>query len=308
MSESTIPLPLAVLEHAAVGAPITRAGVSLFPVYLFQPSDVSLLVSNATTVEITEADEEVVPILTVTSTADDPVLLVEGETVAGGLQQRCLNVSVLVPPRARLEVLVSCVEAGRWGGSRGFSGASGQTSRRVRRAKVDGVHRNLQRTGRKDSDQGAVWQSVDRELDRLDLAAPTRNFADTDTLFADAGRLRAALEELVARGPLSGQCGVVIAHGSVVVAAELFATPALLAARWETTVRAAIVDSPIDPHGRPSASKALGFLRRIGRATSVEADGVGLGREHHLRSKRLVGQVLTWDDLVVHASAFALAA
>lgn len=308
MSESTAPFPLAVLEHAAVGAPITRAGVSLFPVYLFQPSDVSLLASSPATVEIAEVDQETVPTLTVTSTADEPVLLVEGETVAGGLQQRCLNVSVLVPPRARFEVPVSCVEAGRWGGSRGFSGTSGQTSRRVRRAKAEGVHRNLRRTGHKDSDQGAVWQSVDRELDRLDLPAPTRNFADTDSLFGEGGQLGAALEELVVHGPLSGQCGVVISHGSRVVAAELFATPALLAARWEPTVRAAMVDAPRDPRGRPSASRALRFLRRIGHAAAVEANGVGLGVERHVRSKRLVGQVLTWDDLVVHASAFALAA
>lgn len=308
MSESTVPFPLATIEHAAVGAPITRAGVSLFPVYLFQPSEVSLLTSSPATVEIAEADEESVPTVTVTSTADDPVLLVEGETVAGGLQQRCLNVSVLVAPRARLEVPVSCVEAGRWGGSSQFSGTSGQTSRRVRRAKAEGVHHNVRQRGDKRSDQGAVWASVDHELDRLDVRAPTRNFADTDALFDQHGSLGAALEDLVTIGALPGQCGVVISHGSRVVAAELFATPALLAARWETTVRAAMVDAPSDPRGRPSASRALRFLRRFGHASAVEAHGVGLGRERHVRSKRLVGQVLTWEDVIVHASAFALAA
>lgn len=308
MSETTIPFPFAVLEHAAVGAPVTRAGVSLFPVYLFQPSGGSLLASSPATVEISEADEESVPTVTVTSTADEPVLLVEGETVAGGLQQRCLNVSVLVAPRARLEVPVSCVEAGRWGGSSKFSGTSGQTSRRVRRAKAEGVHHNVRRTGDKRSDQGAVWASVDRELDRLDVTAPTRNFADTDALFDRDGSLNAALEDLVTLGALPGQCGVVISQGSRVVAAELLATPALFAARWQATVRAAMVDAPDDPRGRPSASRALRFLRRIGRASAVEADGVGLGRERHVRSKRLVGQVLTWQDTIVHASAFALAA
>jgi hypothetical protein len=40
----------------------------------------------------------------------------------------------------------------------------------------------------------------------------------------------------------------------------------------------------------------------------VEAPGVGLGVERHVETTRLVGQVLTLDDAVVHASAFALAA
>ena len=50
------------------------------------------------------------------------------------------------------------------------------------------------------------------------------------------------------------------------------------------------------------------FLARLGTGRAVVADGVGLGRERHVRTTRLVGQVLTLDDAVVHASAFALAA
>lgn len=308
MSGSVAPHPLSVLEHAAVGAPITRVGVSLFPLYLAQQSSVSVLTHTPEALQIAEADQESVPTLVVTSIVDDPVLLVEGETLAGGLQQRTLNVSVLVPPRASLEIPVSCVEAGRWGGSREFSGSCGQSSRRVRRAKSEGVQQNLRRSGTKHSDQGAVWASVDAELDRLDMAAPTRNLADSDAAFAQQGRLGAALDDLVELGPLPGQCGVAIAHGSRVVAAEVFATAELLAAQWPATVRAAILDAPSNVKGRPSASRALRFLRRIGAGSAVEAEGVGLGRERHVRTSRLVGQVLTWDDLVVHASAFALAA
>lgn len=172
MSDSALPHPLSVLEHAAVGAPITRVGVSLFPLYLAQQSPVSVLTHTPEALQITEADQESVPTLVVTSVVDDPVLLVEGETLAGGLQQRTLNVSVLVPPRASLEIPVSCVEAGRWGGSREFSGSSGQASRRVRRVKSEGVQQSLRRSGTKHSDQGAVWESVDAELDRLDTSAP----------------------------------------------------------------------------------------------------------------------------------------
>ena len=316
MPTSDAPNPTSVLDHAAVGAPITRAGVSLFPVYLFQPFAVPLVTGRPGAIQIAEAESESVPTLTVTSVIDDPFLLLEGETVAGGLQQRTLNVSVLVPPRQRLDIPVSCVEAGRWGGARTFAGTSGQVSRRVRRAKSASVAENLRRTGHKQSDQGVVWETVGFELDRLEVESPSANFAASDQVFAAAAgsdredhvRLARAAAELVDRGPLLGQCGVVVAHGARIVAAEVLAAPELLAAQWEPMVRAQLLDAPDQVSGRPSVSRALRFVRRIARADGVEAPGVGLGNERHVRSSRLVGQILTWDDAMVHASAFALAA
>lgn len=305
--------PITQLEHAAVGAPITRVGVSLFPVYLFQPLHTTLVTGRPDAIHIAEADAESVPTLSVTSVIDDPFLLVEGETVAGGLQQRTLNVSVLVPPRKRLDIPVSCVEAGRWSGNKSFAGSSGHVSRRVRRAKSATVEQNLRRAGHKLSDQGQVWHTVGYELDRLGVDSATSNFAASDAIFDTAApgehsRLADAAEELVAGGPLPGQCGVVVAHGGRVVAAEVLATPDLLAAQWRAMVRAHLLDAPDQVSGRPSASRALRFLRRLASGAATEAEGVGLGTERHVRTSRLVGQVLTWDSSVIHASGFALAA
>lgn len=302
------PAPIAALEHAAVGAPVTRAGVSLFPVHLFQRLPAPVVTGVPDAVLVTEQEVESVPELTVTSSVDDPVLLVEGETVAGGLQERTLNVSVLVPPRARLAVPVSCVEAGRWGGERTFTGTSGHTSRRVRRAKAATVGRTVRRTGEKRSDQHAVWSSVDVELSRLGVTSATRNFADSQAVFDEWESLAACCDELTAGGPLPGQCGVVVSHGSRVVSAEVLAEPGLLVAQWPHLVRAALLDAPTSVRGRPSAGRALRFLRRLAAGRSVEVDGVGLGRERHVETDRLVGQVLSWEGVVVHASAFALAA
>lgn len=291
-----------------MGVPITRAGVSLFPVYLSQPLPTRVITGTPGAVQVAEADAESVPTLTVTSLIDDPFLLLEGETVAGGLQHRTLNVSVLIPPRARLDIPVSCVEAGRWGGARDFTGTAGHASRRVRRAKSATVAANLERTGSKRSDQNAVWDSVDDELERLDVASPTRNFADADALFTQHRHFAEVAGELVGRGPLRGQCGVVTAHGSRIVAAEVLGGPDLLVAQWGQIVRAALLDAPGRVSGTPSASRALGFLRRLATGDATESEGVGLGTERHVRTRRLVGQVLTWGDALIHAAGFALAA
>ena len=103
------------LEAAAVGRPITRAGVSFFPVYIHQPA-VTLGAGGAGEMQITEHPGAVVPSLRIENHGPVPVLLVEGETVIGGNQNRVINVSVLVPARSGVDIPVSCVEQGRWGG------------------------------------------------------------------------------------------------------------------------------------------------------------------------------------------------
>jgi hypothetical protein len=68
--------------------------------------------------EVGELDPPQVPFLAITNLANVPILLVEGEMLVGGDQDRTMNVTVLCPPNEMTIVPVSCVEAGRWGGRR----------------------------------------------------------------------------------------------------------------------------------------------------------------------------------------------
>lgn len=304
-------MTIAQLDHAAIGRPITRAGVSLFPIHLPTSVDhdpTGAIADRTDDVVISEQASAEVPSIRVTNPGLRPVLLVEGETITGGQQNRTLNVSVLVPAATTIDVPVSCVEAGRWSGERAFTRGRSFASRRVRRVKTASVRSNLQRGHTKFSDQGAVWSTIDAELHRVQMHNPTSSLLASEALLEQDQRLREATAELIARGPLPGQCGVVLSHGSRIVAVELFANPRLLAANWEPLVRAALLDAPIEVRGRPSAGRALDFLHRMATAASTDAPGVGLGRESHVRTDRLVGQALLLDGFVVHASAFALAA
>ncbi|MEZ5311056.1 MAG: DUF6569 family protein [Microthrixaceae bacterium] len=307
MTIQTMPLggPMDVLERAAVGAPISRSGISLFPLYVIQPFTPAIATGIADAIRIDENDQQMVSTIKVTSLIDKPFLLVEGETFKGGLQQRTLNVSVLVPPRVELDIPVSCVEAGRWSGDRSFDGVSGQVSRRVRRAKAEGVAQNVRLADHKASDQHAVWESVDGELCRLAAPSPTRNYADAEMLFDQRDDLADSVGELTELGPLPGMCGVVVGHGRRIVSAEVFADAELFAAKWDQIVRSIILDAPDDVVGRPSPTAALRFVQRLARAKPLTSSGVGLGFEGHIQSPNLVGQTLVWDELLVHAVGFA---
>ena len=114
----------------------------------------------------------------------------------------------------------------------------------------------------------------------------------------------AVAEELAARGPLSGQCGIVIAQGHRVTAMDLFGAPHLLAVHWAALIRSYLLDSPL-ASGRPSATQVLNFVRRFASARAQQAPGVGLGVEHRMAHKRFTGQALTLDAAIVHATFFA---
>jgi hypothetical protein len=296
------------LEFAAVGRPITRLGVSFFPVYL-PPADLPPIATGpGSGLVVDELPNASVPTLTVTNPTSDAILLVEGETLVGGAQNRTLNVSVLVPAGATLEIPVTCLEQGRWGSRREFSSGEVMAPRRVRRTKQDAVAARLATVGgraaERHSDQGAVWHSVDRELDRMGVSSPSRAMADGDAYLERDTRRSAAVADLVGKGPLPGQCGVVVAHGRRIVAADLFATPDLLRPHWPALVRSHLLERPTSD-GHHSAGRALRFIGRLAGATSERREGLGHGIEHHVRTDRIVGQALVLPTACIHAAAFA---
>jgi hypothetical protein len=295
------------LETASIGYPITRRGVSLFPVYVRQhPAHVATGAAAGT--RIVEKPDATVPTLQVHNPGGSPVLLVAGETVLGGRQNRVLNVSVLVPAATVLDVPVSCVEQGRWNAGHGFSRSDVFAPRRVRRETTRTVHRSIAADGSRHSDQSAVWESVRAELARLDAVNPTGSLDGVRARLDRGDQLARAADGLVRMGPLPGQCGIVVAHGRRVVAVDVLASPDMLACHWSALVRSHLIDAPEQPVGAPSATAALRFLHGFAGTRAQITPGVGLGREHHIDNAKVTGQALVWDDVLVHASAFALAA
>jgi hypothetical protein len=216
---------------------------------------------TSTDVVIEEKPEATVPTLQVRNVATTPLLLVEGETVDGGMQNRVLNVSVLIPAGTTIDIPVSCVEQGRWGGGGDFGRDRTFATRRVRREKTHSVAESVIDTGLKRSDQGSVWSAVHSELQRLDVTNSTGAIAEVQAVLSRDHRLADAAAELGAGGPLPGQCGVVVSHGTKIVAADIFAQADALACHWEAIVRSHLLDTPKAIHGRPSVTRAIKFPR-----------------------------------------------
>ncbi len=293
------------LEQASVGRPITRLGVSFFPVYLPGNDLPDIATGRNAGLVIEELPASRVPFLGVTNQTNVPVLIPEGEQLIGGLQDRVLNTSVLVPPSTSIDIPVSCLEQGRWGDRRGFERGHAYAPRRTRRAKNASVFDSVRREGSRRSDQAAVWNTIDRELAHRGVDSQTRAARDAERFLRRDRQRAETIRRLVRRGPLPGQCGIAVTHGRRVVAIEVFGNHDLLVPHWEGLVRSYLIERRT-ANGHPSATRVLHIISRFAKSQALQNRGLGLGTELHVSGRRLVGQALVHEGAVVHASGFTI--
>lgn len=292
------------LENASVGFPVTRLGVSFFPVYLRNNELPEIATGPESGLVIEELEKATVPTLRAKNPTDRPILLVEGEHFVGGDQNRASNVSLLVGAGTDLEIPVSCLERGRWGRRREYERSPSYAPRNVRARQQETVNMAfLHEEGSRRSNQGAVWDEVDKTLHRLNVTSETAAVADIDDIYRRDRFRHSAAEELAGMGPLPGQCGFVVTHGGRVRSVELFGSEKLLAAHWSRLVRPHLLEVPQKPAG-PSSDAALWAIRRFASMPSESRPGVGLGTERRATDGTMSGQALILDENVAHASAF----
>ena len=289
------------LEIAAVGSPITRLGVSFFPVYLTHNSLPAIDTGDSSGLIVSEFDVATVRSLKVTNPTGKPILIVEGEHFTGGNQNRTINATVLVPAGSKLDIPVSCLEQGRWGRHRAWRRAEAFAPESIRKRKRASVNRSFSVNRNRMSDQHGIWNDISAMMLREGVTSPTGAAEDLEDSYRRHHSRRKTVEALVERGPLPGQCGIVVAHGRDVTAMDLFGAPHLLRKHWGALVRSHFIENRPST-GRPSATLVLRNIWRLGTSPARTAPGVGLGCEHRMTGRRLTGQALVLDDALIHAS------
>jgi hypothetical protein len=251
--------------------------------------------------EVTDAGE--VPTLEVTSDADCPVLLLDGEELIGAKQNRIVNTTALLAPHARTIIPVSCVEQGRWS-HRGERSRSSDYAlyASVRRKKAAWVSERVRRTGRHDSDQAGVWK------DLADTAARLGVWSPTDAMHVVYERYAPDLEDArAALAPVPDQVGALVVIAENWAGLELLAAPGLFARTWPRLLSGYAADAlglmPGSAHPDP-----IEILARIMTATREPAPAVGLGAEFRLGGGEVVGAALVAEERVAHLAAFPVPA
>jgi hypothetical protein len=264
-----------------LGRPVHRGALTLFPIWNghavrargYDLADDRLAVRE-------RAGAAVVGELVVTNPGDRPALLLEGELLDGGLQQRVAARSVLVGARAAGVLEVRCVEQGRWSGI-GRAARSGRVAPPSVRAAED---------------QRATWDRV-HSFELRYGASPTGSLLQATT---PAGDQAAALVQWLQ--PLPYSCGLLVGVAGQPVQLEAYDSPRTLAARWDALLHAAAVDAVDAPTVPTPGRRARRFLDRVCAVPLSECDG-GAGRGLQGASTLCRLRVLAWRDRAVHTVA-----
>jgi hypothetical protein len=296
-----------IVQSLEVGTPVDAGNLAMFPLLASKEVEAGYATLDealaAGFVKVTEVSESgAVPELTIVNDGAMPVLLLDGEELVGAKQNRIVNLTILVPPRTRLPLPVSCVEAGRWAHrSRSFA-AAGRTHYAAGRAsKVAQVSLCMAVSGERRADQGAIWHDIDEKAARM--AAPS----DTRAAAAMYEKSRAQLDEFQrSLQALPRQVGAVFAINGAIAGLEVFDSTAT----WRKSMRKIVESYGLDALDRvaekPSRARRdpARFLASVARAEAKAFPAIGLGEDVRLQAAHIAGAALTLDERVVHALAF----
>ena len=256
-----------------------------------------------------------------------PLLLLAGELVSGGKQDRIIAKDRIVAPFAEpLPLDVFCVEHGRWS-----SGSQFNEAKTI-------VHPSVREQAAVKQKQADVWAAVTLgstasagkaapapAVPSAELGYTIRDEAPTQSYNKIYGsrRVNSSVEAVVSEigrrfrketSGLKGErvVGVVVAYGGEVAWSDIFASGELFAAYWNKLLRSYAVEAVARPTLREKASldDAREFLRRLNGRESTESEpGVYRWREidedglSQIELDALEPKVMTLHRLVVRKTS-----
>jgi hypothetical protein len=283
--------------------PVTKGNLSIFPVVGGAENDTARLLTldeglRAGSVVVTEAGSlrglvrpgtplppqsgAEVNRLVLLNNSDRPLLLLAGEVVTGGKQDRVIGVDRIVPPKSGpIDLSVFCVEPGRWVASSEHFGSM----------KSQMAQPSVRTPAMAERSQQSVWAEVGSALAGMARAVPEASPSmHASTSYATAmenpdvqkkvqsvaadydGTLRELKKERAK--------GVVVAINGRILWADVFASTDLLEKYWQKLIRSYAADSltTASEPGQADQNSAQVFLDQLHGNREVTETEPGLFR------------------------------
>jgi hypothetical protein len=294
-------------DDLRLGAPQHAGALTVFPLFGAEPrlEYTSFAQARAAGASVSELPGGAsVNDLVVHNPTALPVLLFEGEEVIGAQQNRTFDVSVLVRPGEKLVAPVSCVEAGRWDGSRhteAFDAAPQAAYPALRRAKNTVARSHAVAGAEARADQGAVWNEIAGKSARMQ--APSATGAMHDVFEHHRSALDAMCRSIER---LDGQIGAVVAIGGRCTVLDVVSRSDVWAALHRPLVQGYALDALEARDDAPVApAVAAGWLAATIATPVTERPAIGAGIQLHVETPVAAGSGLACDGELVQLSAFA---
>ncbi len=242
--------------------------------------------------------------LVLVNNSKQPLLLLAGEIVTGGKQDRVIAKDRIVPPNSDpIDLSVFCIEPGRWVESSEVfhSSANAPVASFM-------VQPSVRRNAMAAKSQQQVWDSVHVSIAAVEAAPMPRGGGTlvaagpppATTSYAKAMQsevfrekvddaaapLMKSRDEIMTQLRKEGAVGVVVAVRGEIVWADVFSSTDLLSRYWTKLVRSYAAESltPGESHAAPTVADAQRFLEMPNGGTETSEGSVGVYRYQELKS------------------------
>ncbi len=228
-----------------------------------------------------------------------PLLLLAGEIVTGGKQDRVIGKDRIVPPESDpVDLSVFCVEPGRWVATSEHFGTSGATYGDAVHGAVPGTmmaQPSVRAKAMGDKDQGQVWAEVRKQqqamvtVEASSASGGSTGEIQSTTSYARlmenkdvkqkvdeiAAPIQHNYESLIKQLRDRKAVGVVVAVNGHIIWADIFASTDLLEKYWPKLVRSYASEAVVTraKGGEASMAQAEAFLGNMeGRRETIESE------------------------------------
>ena len=242
-------------------------------------------------VEVSECEQSVVESIMIKNDATTPLILVDGEEVAGAKQNRIIGQTMLIPPKVSMPIPVNCSEKGRWTYKSEFKPSNYMANSETRLSKT---FANLG-ISNKDT-QSAVWDSID------DLQEEKNSFSDTSALRDNYEKHEKINNEYLEHFQIQdNQVGIIAVLGNK-VGVDIFSNPSLYRKYNDMILKSYIIDDI--GKKAPLNIDFEDVLNNINEKYFIKRNTVGLGQSYNIKSHNGFGSSLVYENDLIHTNFF----
>ena len=241
--------------------------------------------------------------------SDSYIFILDGDILKGAKQNRVVNTSVLVAPKAKILLPVSCVEEGRWDNrSSRFRPSDEVAHRSIRYEKANFISES-KKMNRADfaADQSSVWDEVENVSYSIEYCSPTKSHSDLFENFTNE------FDDIIKEFTLKPQAnGLVIFVGDQMVACDIFNNNKLYSDYFKKIIKTSAIDSKIKKEDNQcksiDKSQVIKLMNtvfdqfEISKENASSTPGVSEGVETRLNLKNNTFYGLSYKGRPVHQS------
>lgn len=244
-------------------------------------------------VNVKECEQSTVNTLVVENSSVTPLLLIDGEEIVGGDQNRIVNGTILIAAKSEMKIPVNCTEHGRWKYKNEFQHSNYIADYRTRSSKLRALHS-------KSNVQEAVWNSIDTLEMSRNYHSPTQAMSESyDNVKTDLSEFVSAFDII------KGQTGVAVIIDGKIKGFEIFINSDVYMQYHEKILKSYLINAEInDTVFTINADEIKSVVADTLDSEFEQTKNVGLENRFDLKSDERIGTIYSFEDELIHCSFY----